>query len=123
MQYYRRGVSADRQYYHACKRADETPLKYLYRLNVVGMQAKIHVKDGFVAYCHDHVNHYIETLDDRELAKQLTLLRLKDVNTLEEMLRTYERMQKRKGIISTSSSKFRQRSASPCPQYHRTRPE
>ncbi|ETK91977.1 hypothetical protein L915_04569, partial [Phytophthora nicotianae] len=30
------GVSVARQYYHARKRADETPLEYLHRLNVAG---------------------------------------------------------------------------------------
>ena len=35
----------------------------------------------------EHVEHFIATLDDRDLAKQLTLLRLKDVKELEETLR------------------------------------
>ena len=82
LQYCGRGISAGRQYYHACKRADETPLEYLYRLNVAGMRAKIHVKDGNVADRQEHVEHYIETLDDLDLANKLTLLRLDDVNTL-----------------------------------------
>ena len=82
LQYCGRGVSADRQYYHACKRADETPLEYLYRLNVAGMGAEIHVKDENVADRRELMEHYIETLDDHDLAKQLTLLRLDDGDAL-----------------------------------------
>ena len=71
-----RGVSDGRQYYHACKRADETPLEYLYRLNVAGMRAKKHVRDGNAADHREHVEHFIATLDDRDFANQLTLHRL-----------------------------------------------
>ena len=46
------------------------------------------MEDGNIADRRDHVEHYIETLDDLDLAKQLTLLRLDDVNILEETLRT-----------------------------------
>uniref|UniRef100_A0AAV1UBB9 Retrotransposon gag domain-containing protein n=1 Tax=Peronospora matthiolae TaxID=2874970 RepID=A0AAV1UBB9_9STRA len=112
-QYCGRGISAGRQYYHACKRADETPLEYLCRLNVAGMRAKIHLKDGTVADRRKHVEHYIETVDDHNLAMQLTLLRLDDVDTRELTLHTYERMQKRKGNFTIISGKFRPRSASP----------
>ena len=40
-------------------------------------------------------------------------MRIDNVDILEETLRTYERMQKRKGDLPTSLSKFRSRSASP----------
>ncbi|ETO60401.1 hypothetical protein F444_21394 [Phytophthora nicotianae P1976] len=40
------GVSVARQYYHAKKRADETPLEYLHRLSVAGLRAKLRVKSG-----------------------------------------------------------------------------
>ena len=63
------------------------------------MRAKIHVKDGNIADRCDHVEHYIETLDEQDLANQLTLLRLDDVDTLEATLHTYERMQKRKSNL------------------------
>uniref|UniRef100_A0AAV1UG80 Uncharacterized protein n=1 Tax=Peronospora matthiolae TaxID=2874970 RepID=A0AAV1UG80_9STRA len=77
------------------------------------MRAKIHVKDGNVADRRELVEHYIETLDDHDFAKQLTLLRLDDVDTLEITQHTYERMQKRKGNLLISSGKFCLRSASP----------
>uniref|UniRef100_A0AAV1TXV1 Uncharacterized protein n=1 Tax=Peronospora matthiolae TaxID=2874970 RepID=A0AAV1TXV1_9STRA len=79
-----------------------------------GMRAKIYVKDGNVADRREHIEHYIETLDDRDFAKQLTLPRLDDVETLELTLHTYERMQKRKGNLPISSGKFLSLSASPC---------
>ena len=89
VQYCGRGVSVGRQYYHACKRADETPLKYLYRLNVAGMRAKIHVKDGIAADRREHVEHFIATLDDRYFDNKLTPHRLEDADEMEETLRTY----------------------------------
>ena len=80
MQYCGRGVSVGRQYYHACKSADETPLEYLYRINVAGMRAKIHVRDGNAADRCEHVEHFIATLNDRDFANQLTLHRLEDAD-------------------------------------------
>ncbi|ETI30399.1 hypothetical protein F442_22594, partial [Phytophthora nicotianae P10297] len=79
------GVSVARQYYHARKRADETPLEYLYRLNVEGLRAKLRVKSGPSDVRREHVEHFIETLNDRDLADQLALLRISDA--LEEVLR------------------------------------
>ncbi|GMF39336.1 unnamed protein product [Phytophthora fragariaefolia] len=83
-QYGGRGVSVARQYYHARKRSDESPLEYLHRLNVAGMRAKLPIKDGSAAARREHVEHFIETLDDRELAGQLALLRLSDAEVLED---------------------------------------
>uniref|UniRef100_A0AAV1TXU5 Retrotransposon gag domain-containing protein n=1 Tax=Peronospora matthiolae TaxID=2874970 RepID=A0AAV1TXU5_9STRA len=40
------GMSAGRQYYHARKRPNETPLEYLDRLNIAGMRAKVAFRDG-----------------------------------------------------------------------------
>ena len=68
IQFCGRNVSSGKQYYKACKRSDETPLDYLYRLNVAGMRAKIPVKDGPTSVRREHVEHYIQTLDDREFA-------------------------------------------------------
>ena len=100
-----------RQYYHAKKRSDETPLEYLYRLNVAAIRAKISIREGTPATRREHVEHFIETLDDRDLAKQLTLLRLNDADNMEETLRAYQRMEARQGKSLMGSNKFRQRSA------------
>uniref|UniRef100_H3H647 Retrotransposon gag domain-containing protein n=1 Tax=Phytophthora ramorum TaxID=164328 RepID=H3H647_PHYRM len=87
-QYCGRGVSVARQYYHARKRSDESPLEYLHRLNVAGLRAQLSIKDESIEVRREHVDHFIETLDDRDLASQLALLRIPDADTLEETLRS-----------------------------------
>ncbi|KAF0688134.1 Aste57867_20223 [Aphanomyces stellatus] len=106
------GVSVARQYYHARKRADETPLEYLHRLNVAGLRAKLRVKSGPSDVRREHVEHFIETLDDRDLADQLALLRISDVDALEEVLRARQRAKNRQGRAHFGSSKYRQKAAS-----------
>ena len=89
------GVSVARQYYLARKRSDETPLEYLHRLNVAATHAKIAIKEERLATSatrREHVEHFIATLDDRDLAKQLTLLRLMDIDEMEETLCACQRM-------------------------------
>ncbi|GMG15063.1 unnamed protein product [Phytophthora fragariaefolia] len=86
IQYCGRGVSVARQYYHARKRSDESPLEYLYRLNVDGLRAQLSITAGSTEARREHVDHFIETLDDRDLANQLALLRIPDADTLEETL-------------------------------------
>ena len=75
-------VSVGRLYYHARKRSNETPLKYLYPLNVAAIRVKIQIRDGSPATRKEHDNHYIATLDDRNLARMLTMLRLGDADDL-----------------------------------------
>ncbi|OWZ02901.1 hypothetical protein PHMEG_00025463 [Phytophthora megakarya] len=60
-QYCGRGVSVARQYYHAKKRSDASPLEYLHRLNVARLRAKLQVKDRPLATRREHVEHFIET--------------------------------------------------------------
>ncbi|OWZ09983.1 LOW QUALITY PROTEIN: hypothetical protein PHMEG_00017239 [Phytophthora megakarya] len=81
-----RGVSVARPYYNAKKRSDQSPLEYLHRLNVAGLRAKPQVKDGPLGTRPEHVEYFIETLDDRDLADPLELLRLTDAEDLEETL-------------------------------------
>ncbi|POM58857.1 LOW QUALITY PROTEIN: Hypothetical protein PHPALM_36443 [Phytophthora palmivora] len=89
------GVSVARQYYHARKRSDDSPLEYLHRLNVAGLRAKLQIKDGPEATRREHVEHFIETLDDRDLAYQLAILRLADADALEDTLRARQRAKAR----------------------------
>ncbi|ETK89018.1 hypothetical protein L915_06820 [Phytophthora nicotianae] len=91
------GVSVARQYYHARKRVDETPLEYLHRLNVAGLRAKLRVKSGPSDVRREHVEHFIETLDDSDLGDQLALLRISDAGALEEVLRARQRATNRQG--------------------------
>ena len=81
MKFAGQGVSLARKYHHARIRSDETPLEYLYRLNVAAIRAKISIREGTSDARREHVEHFIETLDDRVLAKQLALLRLTDLMT------------------------------------------
>ena len=90
---------------------DETLLEYLYRLNVAAIRAKILIRYGTPVTRREHVEHFIETIDDRDLAIQLTLLRLNDADAMEETLRAYQRMEAQRGKTAMGSSKFRQRSA------------
>uniref|UniRef100_M4B7T3 Uncharacterized protein n=1 Tax=Hyaloperonospora arabidopsidis (strain Emoy2) TaxID=559515 RepID=M4B7T3_HYAAE len=102
----------DRQYYIARKRSDETPPENLHRLNVAAKHTKIAIKEERLATSttrREHVKHFIATLGDRELEKQLTLLRLADVDEVEETLRACQRMETRQMKTSMGSNKFRQR--------------
>ncbi|OWY92857.1 hypothetical protein PHMEG_00037963 [Phytophthora megakarya] len=89
------GVSVAGQYYHTRHRSDESPLDYLYRLNVAGLRARLKIKDGNAKERREHVDHYIETLEDQDLAERLTLLRLTDAEDLEEVLRARDRAKNR----------------------------
>lgn len=101
---------------HASEQMKRTPLEYLYRLNVMGMQAKILVKDGSATVRKEHVDHFIDTLDDRDLANQLLLLRVEDASKMEDTLREYQRGRSRQGKAVMGSNKYRQKgSAMPAP--------
>ncbi|OWY92142.1 hypothetical protein PHMEG_00038974 [Phytophthora megakarya] len=78
------GSAKNWQYYHARRRYDESLLGYLCRLNVAGLRARLKIKDGSTKDRREHVDHFIETLEDPNLADRLTLLRLSDADDLEE---------------------------------------
>ncbi|OWZ02760.1 LOW QUALITY PROTEIN: hypothetical protein PHMEG_00025625 [Phytophthora megakarya] len=78
------------------------------RLSVSTERAKLKIKDGNPKAHREHVDHYIETLGDPELADRLALLRLADVDELEEVLRARERAKSRQRR-SAFGSKFRQK--------------
>ena len=70
------GVSVGRECYHDKKRPDETPLEYVYRLNEIVMQANTLVKTVLPAERKEHIDRFIDTLEDPDLASQLMLLRV-----------------------------------------------
>ncbi|OWY96141.1 LOW QUALITY PROTEIN: hypothetical protein PHMEG_00033671 [Phytophthora megakarya] len=113
IQYCGLGVSVARQYYHARRRSDESPLYYLYRLNVAGLRARLKIKDGSTKDRREHVDHFIKTLEDPDLADRLTLLRLSDADDLEEVLRARTKSRQKKAAFG--SSKFRQKASSAAP--------
>ena len=110
VQYGGYGISNARQYYHARQRPDETPLEYLHRLNGAAIRDKVVIREGRHATRREHVEHFFSTLDDRDLTKQLTLLRLSDADDMEETLRAYQRMENRYTNTPMGPGKFHQRS-------------
>ncbi|POM64395.1 LOW QUALITY PROTEIN: Hypothetical protein PHPALM_20074, partial [Phytophthora palmivora] len=104
VQYCGRGVSVTRQYYH-----DESPLEYLYRLDVAGLRTRLQIKDGPQEVRREHVEHFIETLDDRDLTDHLALLRIPDADTMEEALRSRQRAKARQSKAVYGSIKPRQK--------------
>ncbi|OWY96566.1 hypothetical protein PHMEG_00033139 [Phytophthora megakarya] len=109
------GVSVARQYYYTRRKSDESPLDYLYRLNVAGLRARLKIKDGSAKERREHVDHYIETLEDQDLAEWLTLLRLTDADDLEEVLRARDRTKNRQKKAAFGSSKYRQKPTNSTP--------
>ncbi|OWY97002.1 LOW QUALITY PROTEIN: hypothetical protein PHMEG_00032576 [Phytophthora megakarya] len=84
----------------------------MYRLNVTGLRARLKIKDGSAKERREHVDHYIETLEDQNLAERLTLLRLTDADDLEEVLRARDRSSKKTAF---GSSKYRQKPTNTIP--------
>ncbi|OWY98416.1 hypothetical protein PHMEG_00030829 [Phytophthora megakarya] len=107
IQYCGLGVSVARQYYHTRRRSDESPLGYFYRLNVEGLRVRPKIKDGSAKERREHVDHYIEMLEDQDLAERLTLLRLTGADDLEEVLRARGRAKIRQKKAAFESSKYR----------------
>ena len=64
------------------------------------IRAKIPIRDGSPATRKEHVNHYIGTLDYRDLDRMLTMLRLVDAYDLEETLQECENMEVRESHAS-----------------------
>ncbi|KAI9986134.1 hypothetical protein PInf_025045 [Phytophthora infestans] len=112
-QYCGLGVSVARQYYHARRRSDESPLEYLHRLNVAGLRAKLKIKDGGSKVLREHADHFIETLGDVDLADRLTLFRLPDADELEEVLRAVDRAKHRQKKAAVGSGKYRHKAPTP----------
>ncbi|KAG3098088.1 hypothetical protein PI125_g15472 [Phytophthora idaei] len=120
-QYCTLGVSVAPQYYHARQRSDASPLEYLHRLNVVGLRAHLKIKDGGSKVLREHVDHFIETLGDPDLADRLTLLRLPDADEREEVLRALDRAKHRHKKSVAGSNKFCQRAPAPMAPASRAR--
>ncbi|KAG3233074.1 hypothetical protein PI124_g21849 [Phytophthora idaei] len=71
------------------------------------------IKDSGSKVLREHVDHSIETLGDPDLADRLTLLRLLDVDELEEVLRALDRAKHHHKKAVAGSNKFRQRAPAP----------
>ncbi|POM71784.1 Hypothetical protein PHPALM_11597 [Phytophthora palmivora] len=76
------------------------------------LKANLQIKDGPSEVRREHVEHFIETLDDRALADHLALLRIPDADTLEEALRSRQRAKARQSKAVYGSIKPRQKNNS-----------
>ncbi|EGZ05381.1 hypothetical protein PHYSODRAFT_261931 [Phytophthora sojae] len=115
VQYCGKGVSMASRYYHAAQRPDETPLDYLYRLNVADMRANIPYAEGTTEEKREHVEHFIRTLNtqEAELASRLTLMEVADSEALEKKLRARQRGLAHQKKTLFGSNKFRQKAPTP----------
>ncbi|KAE9267559.1 hypothetical protein PR003_g31735, partial [Phytophthora rubi] len=115
VQYCGKGVSMASRYYQAAQRPDETPLDYLYRLNVAGLRANVPYADGTTEEKREHVEHFIRTLNtqEAELASRLTLMEVADSEALEKKLRARQRGLAHQKKTLFSSNKFRQKAPTP----------
>ncbi|KAE9184097.1 hypothetical protein PF005_g934 [Phytophthora fragariae] len=122
VQYCGKGVSMASRYYHAAQRPDETPLDYLYRLNVAGLRANVPYADGTTEEKREHVEHFIRTLNtqEAELASRLTLMEVADSEALEKKLRARQRGLAHQKKTLFGSNKFRQKAPTPPTQPART---
>ena len=57
----------------------------------------------------EHVNHFIDTLDDPDLSNQLLLLNVEDAEAMQKTLHGYRQGRSRQGKVMMGSSKFRQK--------------
>ncbi|KAE8971970.1 hypothetical protein PR001_g26737 [Phytophthora rubi] len=101
-----------RNWYRQLSRTTRSTWKDLFQsfqVQYCGLRARIQVKDGPSEVRREHVDHFIETLDDRDLADQLALLRIPDADTLEEVLRSRQRSKSRQNKTVYGSVKPRQK--------------
>ncbi|OWY92008.1 LOW QUALITY PROTEIN: hypothetical protein PHMEG_00039158 [Phytophthora megakarya] len=80
-----------------------------------GLRARLKIKDGSAKERREHVDHYIETLENQDLAERLTLPRLTDADGLGEVLRPRDRGKNRQKKAAFGSSKYRQKPTSTTP--------
>ncbi|KAE8973551.1 hypothetical protein PF006_g25740 [Phytophthora fragariae] len=118
IEYCGKGVAMASRYYHAAQRPDETPLDYLYRVNVAGLRANVPYAEGTTEGKREHVEHFIRTLNLQEvdLASRLTLMEVPHSVALEKKLRARQRELVLQKMTLFGSNKFRQRAPTPSPQ-------
>ncbi|EGZ14029.1 hypothetical protein PHYSODRAFT_256127 [Phytophthora sojae] len=107
-----KGISLARKYYHMRRGSQEDPPDCLYRLNLAGIRANLKIHDGTKEQRREHVDHYIDTVQDDDLAGSLVVLRLTDSEALEGVLLAMRRRHQRRKI-ETQGSKYRQKAPAP----------
>jgi hypothetical protein len=74
-----------------------------------GLHTRLKIKYRPAATRHEHVEHFIETLDDQELGGQLTLVRLSEAEVLEVVLRSRQHAKSHQKKSLHESHKSRQK--------------
>ena len=98
-----KSVSEARRYYDMRRGSNEDPLDYLHRLNVQANNAKI--KTSGNPFGREHVEHFIDTLEDEQLAKVLIPMRIHSKEELQGILMAMRKHEKRKVTGSKAESK------------------
>ncbi|GMF21913.1 unnamed protein product [Phytophthora lilii] len=115
IQYRGLGVSVARQYYYARKRSDESPLEYLYRLNVAGLRARLKIKDGGSKERREHVDHCHSTGSGNSAADLATCCGWICLVGVGRSSPCIERAKNRQKRSAFGSSKYRQKAPTPAP--------
>ena len=82
------------------------------QIKCAAIRAKIPIREGSPSVRQKHVEHFIGTLEDRDMAKQMMVVRLEGVDDMKETLHRYQRIGSRQFQSAMGSSKFRQRPTS-----------
>ncbi|KAE9184957.1 hypothetical protein PF002_g26291 [Phytophthora fragariae] len=95
--------SAKARYYSAKREDKEHVCDYLNRLNGYARNAGVQFENGG-REAKDHVDHFLDTCDDRGLEERLCHARVKDIHDLEEMINDILRSRERKAAREPSTA-------------------
>ncbi|KAE8972249.1 hypothetical protein PR002_g26575 [Phytophthora rubi] len=98
--------SAKTRYYSANREDKEHVCDYLNRLNGYARNDGVQFENGG-REAKDHVDHFLDTCDDRGLEERLCHARLKDIHDLEEMINDILRSRERKTVREPSVRRHR----------------
>ncbi|OWY94579.1 hypothetical protein PHMEG_00035647, partial [Phytophthora megakarya] len=103
---YRNKSEKSMQYYSAKREDKEHVCDYLNRLNGYARNAGVQFENGG-REAKDHVEHFLNTCDDRGLEERLCHVRVKDIHDLEDMindiLKRRDRKSKRESSVRRST--------------------
>ncbi|KAE9313016.1 hypothetical protein PR003_g19610 [Phytophthora rubi] len=107
IKYYCSKFQSAKAHYYSAKREDkEHVCDYLNRLNGYARNAGVQFENGG-REAKDHVDHFLDTCDDRGLEERLCRARVKDIHDLEEMINDILRNRERKTAREPSVRRHR----------------
>ncbi|KAE9068258.1 hypothetical protein PF010_g27131 [Phytophthora fragariae] len=98
--------SAKVRYYSAKRDGEEHVCDYLNRLNGYARNAGVQFEDGGRDAKH-HVEHFLDSCDDRGLEERLCYLRVRDIHELEDMIDNILRYRERQSAREPSLRRYR----------------